>query len=317
MEWWIIGGAGAILLLLLAATYWAYWKAFYQSPKNRGKVNPFPGNEQYIPYREEIRRLMDELAATPCEKITISSSVDGTTLAARYYHFADGAPIQILFHGYRGAAGRDFCGGFRLCREGGCNALLVDQRAHGESGSRTITFGVKERYDCLDWANYAANRFPDAKIFLVGVSMGASTVLMASALPLPPQVVGVMADCGYTSPKEIIQQVIGDMGLPVKLAYPLVRLGGRLFGRFDVDSASVPEALRECRLPVLMVHGEEDRFVPCEMSRTNAAACGSEVTLITVPGAGHGMSYFADLPGYEKNVYDFVRRISEGSAPEK
>ena len=72
--------------------------------------------------------------------------------------------------------------------------LLPDQRAHGYSGGHTITMGVKERYDARDWAVWARSHFgPEVPIFLMGVSMGAATVVLAAGLSLPDNVCGVVA----------------------------------------------------------------------------------------------------------------------------
>ena len=132
---------------------------------------------------------------------------------------------------------------------------------------------------------------PDVKIILTGISMGASTVLMASGHPLPRNVIGVLADCGYSSPKEIIKVVIGQMGLPVELSYPFVRLAARLYGGFDLEETSPAQMVKSSRVPVIFFHGEADAYVPCEMSRVNYEACASRKRLVTIPGAGHGLSY--------------------------
>lgn len=149
--------------------------------------------------------MIRDTLSIPYEDVFITS-FDGLRLHAKFYAASERkAPVQIMFHGYKSSAERDFCGGLREGIDGGFNVLLVDQRAHGESEGKYLTFGVNERFDCLSWASYAAERFGnDVKIYLYGISMGAATVLMASALPLPKSVSGIVADCGYTSPKDII-----------------------------------------------------------------------------------------------------------------
>ncbi len=169
-----------------------------------------------------------------------------------------------------------------------------------------ITFGIKEHKDCLCWVDFMCHHFgPEVKIILTGISMGASTVLMAAGHPLPPQVIGVLADCGYNSARDIIQKVIRDMGLPAGPAYWFVRLGARLFGGFDPEETSPQQALRHCTLPVIFFHGESDDYVPMEMSRINFEACPSRKMLITVPGAGHGLSYPKDPEGYLAALREF------------
>ena len=264
-------------------------------------------------YAKVINKCIEEFKTIPYEKVTIQSR-DGIRLAGRYYHFKDGAPISIVFHGYRGNVARDGCGGFRMSRDNGFNVLLINQRAHFESGGRTITFGVKERYDCLDWIEYVRERFgKDTPVMLMGLSMGAAVVLMAGGLDLPSNVKGIFADCGYTSPKEILQTVIKQMKLPVKISYFFVRLSAIIFGGFDPEEASAKEALKNCKIPVMFVHGEADDFVPCQMSRDNYEACASRKEILTVPGAKHGMSYCIDSEAYVNAVQKFMDSIMEKS----
>ena len=118
-----------------------------------------------------------------------------------------------------------------------------------------------------------------------------------------------MADCPYSSPKEIIMQECGKMGLPPSLAYPFVRLGGMIYGGFDPSSATAKDAVKHSKTPILIVHGEADDFVPCRMSREIYDACASDKTLVTVPLASHGLSYIVDRPLYEKTVTAFFEKI--------
>ena len=195
----LLAAGAAAGTAVLGAAYAVYRVAFYQKPTT--KV-PSPAD---MPTRECYRKAMgpdaDALARDMFKAVHITAQ-DGTPLAARYYHHADGAPLAIIFHGYRGYAERDGLGGYTLCTALGYNVLLPDQRAHGYSGGHTITMGVKERYDARDWTVWARSRFgPEVPIFLMGVSMGAATVLLAAGLNLPDNVCGIVADCGYTRPR--------------------------------------------------------------------------------------------------------------------
>lgn len=265
--------------------------------------------ERTLPYGAQMHADAAALASAPYEPVQITAD-DGVPLAARYYHHADGAPVVLILHGYRGFARRDGMGGYTLCKKLGYNVLLPDQRAHGASGGHAITMGVKERYDCRAWAYWAYKRFgPGTPLFLVGVSMGAATVLLAAGLDLPPTVRGIVADCGYTSPRDIIRKCLPEFlpHLPVGPVYAVGRLGTRLFGRFDPEDADCRAALAKATAPVLLIHGEADAFVPCAMSRENFDACAAPKRLVTIPGAGHAVAYYVDTPGYERAVTDFMR----------
>lgn len=304
MRWfWLLPIILAAAVLLIA--YICFRMAFYTSRKEPREEYAIPQGEIYAPYREQMVSWIKEMRAMPREALSITSH-DGLTLRGRLFVYAPDAPIELMFHGYRGDGERDLCGGVQRCFALGHSALVVDQRGCGSSEGHVITFGVKEHRDCLDWLAYIRQRFgPEVKILLCGISMGASTVLMAAGHKLPENVMGVLADCGYSSARKIVQKVIRDMKLPAKLAYPFVRLGARIYGGFDLEEMPPVEALRRCSVPVLFFHGQEDAFVPCEMSLENYEACASRKKLVTVPGAGHGLSYLMDRQGYLEEMNAF------------
>ena len=306
MKWLIIPAAAGVLTL--AAAYAAVRIGCYVPPRCDEDVFSMPDTEQYNVFRAQSEKMIRDTLSIPYEDVFITS-FDGLRLHAKFYAASERkAPVQIMFHGYKSSAERDFCGGLREGIDGGFNVLLVDQRAHGESEGKYLTFGVNERFDCLSWASYAAERFGnDVKIYLYGISMGAATVLMASALPLPKSVSGIVADCGYTSPKAIICSVLRDHHVPAAPVYAVAKLGARLFCGFDLDSASAPDALRRSHIPVLFIHGDDDRFVPCRMSRENFEASAAEhKKLLIVHNAGHGLSYMLDRPAYLSSLHSFL-----------
>ena len=301
--WILLGCVALILLISFICFFMAFWV-----PKHRpvGEDEyPTPEGKVYEPFRERMVNWMRETRKLPHEDFYIDS-FDGLKLHGRYYEYAPGAPIELMFHGYRGTADRDLCGGVQRCFALKRSALVVDQRASNYSEGHVITFGIKEHKDCHKWVDFMVEHFgPEVKIILTGISMGASTVLMAAGSPLPPQVKGVLADCGFTSAKEIIYKVIRQMKLPPKLLYPFVRLAAKIFGGFDLESFSALEAVQKATLPIIFFHGEDDDFVPCSMSEENFEACASRKALVTIPGAGHGLSYPVDKQGYLNALENF------------
>lgn len=298
--------AGTAAGAAVAGAAWGYCAAFARSRRRQSPSRSVPPGAAFDPYREAMLENIDRVLAAPYQWLRIRSG-DGVELVGKYYAGDPGAPLMIFFHGYRSTAERDGSGGFQLCREKGWHILLVDQRAHGESGGRTITFGIRERWDCLAWAEEMTRRLgTETPIFLWGISMGAATVLMASELELPPAVRGIAADCGYDTPAGILKETIRRHRWPVTPLYRLTALGARLFGGFSVTECSALEAVRHARVPVLLIHGEADHTVPCAMAYALRDACASPVTLVTVPGAEHGISWYADLPAYRKALEEFV-----------
>ncbi len=300
-----------LLILAVAAAGLYVCAGYVFAPDRKQTLDPYvlPKGDIYKKNPHITRGLLEGALALPFEEVTITSH-DGLTLYGRYYAGQGDGPLQIMFHGYQSSAIRDFCGGLQLALDLGCSALVVDQRAHGKSSGKYLTFGVKERLDCRDWVAYAAARWPGTPLVLTGISMGAATVLMASELELP-HVKGIVADCGYTSPRAILRKVIADMHLPVGLTYGLVRLSARLYCGFDTDDGSAPEALAKTALPCLFIHGEADDFVPCTMSRENYAACAGEKTILTVPGAAHGLSFTTDYDAYRAAVSVFLEKYAK------
>jgi len=300
-----------LTVLILAGGWYAYSAAFY-APKHRRTAADAPlEGEQYEAVAEHIGRISSIMQRIPFQEVRITAR-DGTVLYGRYYHIKDGAPIELLFHGYRSHPYRDCSGGHALARKMGFNTLVVDQRAHGSSGGHTITFGVRERLDCMDWIHALNLRFGAATpVILSGLSMGAATVLMASGLDLPDNVTCIMADSPYSSPGGIIRKVCRDDRLPVWLCMPFVHLAALLYGCFRLNASTAKAAVRNASVPILLIHGEDDRFVPWEMSLEIAANAASRTEVVTFPGAGHGLSYLTDPIRYEKTVCSFLRSIPE------
>lgn len=298
-----------LILGILLGAWYAYNTAFY-SPRNRRiSVNEPIKGAQYEAVADNITRISSIMQRIPFEEVTIES-FDGTKLYGRYYHLRDGAPVEILFHGYRSHPFRDCSGGHALSRKMGFNALVIDQRAHGNSGGHTICFGIKERQDCLCWVNYVNGRFGQkTPVILSGLSMGAATVLMSASLELPGNVACIIADSPYSAPSAIIEKVCQDQHYPVPLCRPFLHLGAFLFGGFRLNGCTANEAVTHAKVPVLLLHGEADHFVPCGMSLEIAAHCASRVEAATFPEAGHGLSYMTDPVRYEKVVCHFLQSI--------
>ena len=264
--WILLGCLAGVAALILGGAYICFRITFYSPPRGKRGIHdqeyPLPTGKVYEAYREPMIEWIKNARTLPHKEVSVTS-FDGLTLRGRYYEFSPDAPIELLFHGYRGWAERDLSGGVARCHALGRSALIVDHRGSGESDGGMVTFGILERLDCRTWVDFIIKSInPNAKIILTGISMGASTVMLAASQPMPPNVVGVLADCGYTSARAIIQKVMRDMKLPAPLLYPLVKLGARIYGKFDPDEDSSIESMRRCQLPVFFIHGDTDDFVP-------------------------------------------------------
>lgn len=307
IAFWIGIALISLLLLILIISYVTFRMVFLSVREKHPKLyDGLKGNLDEKKAR--CLHLVDTFAKIEYKEVTARSR-DGLTLFAKYYHCSDSAPLEIQFHGYKSMGERDFAGIAADSIRRGHNVLLVSQRAHGRSEGKVISFGIFEKYDVLSWVEYAIEKFgKDVKILLCGLSMGAATVLMSASLGLPKNVVGIHADCPYSSAEKIIKKVCRDMKIPPTLAFPFIRLGGYLFGGFDIRDGDVYDAVRNTDIPILLVHGDGDRFVPVEMS-DEIHSLGKTVTYLKVKDATHGLSYVYDYDAYTTALNTFLARI--------
>ena len=242
-------------------------------------------------------------------KECVTKSFDGLTLYGKYYEYEKGAPIELMHHGYRGYCDRDLCGGVQRCFTLKRNCLLIDLRTSGKSGGNVISFGINESRDTLAWVDYIIENIDkDAEIILTGISMGASTVLMAGGENLPKNVTHIVADSGYTSAKDIIKKVIKQIHLPPNLVYPIIKLSAKMYGGFNLEENSPIKAIENCKIPIIFFHGEDDGFVPCEMSKKHFEEYKNKKAILTVKGADHGLCYLVDKEGYLKTIREFEKK---------
>ena len=308
---WIgLGIVGLLLAAILITAYVCYRIMLYSKPRKLPGEGEYeiPEGEIYAVFKEDMIGWTKMIRAYPYKEYSIQS-FDGLTLRAKLYEYKPGAPIELMFHGYRGYAERDLSGGVERCFKLGHSALLIDHRGAGCSDGHVITFGILEKRDALRWVDFAVREFgEDARLILTGISMGAATVMMAAGEELPPQIQYVLADCGYTSPREIISKVMRDLKLPPALLYPCATLGARIFGGFNLNEDSPLEAMARCKLPVVFAHGDADDFVPYDMSVRLCEVCtGRHKKLVTIRGAGHGLAFPVARDEYVEALAEFKR----------
>ena len=301
---------GVLLIFLFVFTVYAYSVTFRRKKRPVDAVRDLGLS---VSFGAELTHLSEKLRQIPFEEVRTVSH-DGLILVGRYYEVAKGAPVHILFHGYNSSPVHDFCASVSMNLEDGHNVLLVYQRAHGRSEGHTLSFGHFEKYDVLAWVRYAIEREGEGvEILLAGISMGAATVILSAALDLPENVKCAIVDCPYSTAKEVIMLTAKRMGFPPKLVYPFIRLGARIFGRFDPDCVSVENAAKNLKIPVMLMHGEDDRFVPKYMSDKISAASGGLIEYHTFEGADHGMSALTDTERNYALCYEFTDRYIKGN----
>ena len=253
---------------------------------------------------------LERAGAVPVE----TESHDGLRLVGHWLEVENPKRVIVAMHGWRGSWARDFGLISEFWREQGCSVLFAEQRGQGESGGKHIGFGLLERHDCLRWVRWVCENQPGLPVYLAGVSMGATTVLMAGGMELPETVRGILADCGYTSAHDIWKHV-AEHNLHLRYSLYAAAANDLCRRRIDLDARdySTLDAMAECEVPVLFVHGTDDSFVPISMTFENYKACAAPKRLLVVPGAEHAMSYLTDRPAYEKAMLEFWEAFDRGA----
>lgn len=298
--------------LLFLALIFGGWLVFYKGCV-RWKEMPWLVQEEiektkYKKYSSLIRRSHDWLCSHAPLDVYVQSR-DGLKLHALWVS-AENARGTILFaHGYRSTYLVDFGGAMDLYHSLGFNLLIPDQRAHGKSEGKYITFGVKESEDMLCWLEYHNRCLGNYPVLLSGMSMGASTMMYLADRELPKNVRGMIVDCGFSSPYDILDAVFRSIThLPSWLCLWATNLFTKLFAGFTLKEKDSRKTLANNCIPIIMVHGKNDDFVPCTMTEDGFAACTGEKEVLLVDGAGHGLSFLIDREKYISTITRFLEK---------
>lgn len=299
--------AAAVLTAYCATKFFVTVALDRTVPKTMARAKTLlSGGQSTNGFQVARREASQRLAARENEIVELISH-DETPLIGHWFPQENPKRIVIAMHGWRSSWSRDFGLVSDFLEENGCSVLYAEQRGQNNSGGDYMGFGLIERYDCLDWVHWVTERCgKDIPIYLAGVSMGATTVLMSMGLKLPENVRGVIADCGFTSPDAIWRHVTNsNLHLPYGINGVIANGICKRKIQCGTEDYSTIEALQNTAIPVLLIHGTDDRFVPIAMTYENYKACVSPKKLLVVPGAGHAMSCYTDKAGYEAAVGDF------------
>lgn len=218
-----------------------------------------------------------------------------------------GTKYALVCHGYTSKA-KHMAGFVNKFHSLGYNVLAVDARAHGDSEGTKIGMGWVERFDVIEWIKYIISLEPDAQIILHGVSMGASTVLMASGEELPKNVKAIIADCGYTSEWDEFRQEADVLHIPW---FPVLNASSaisKVRDGYDFKQASAVEQVKKSHIPTLFIHGSKDELVPYGMLNELYSAANCEKEILTIQGAGHALSSSVAPELYWNTVETFLKK---------
>lgn len=309
----IVGGvlavAGALVVFQAGEAAYFYRRTMKRSKAKVERTMKMAGTDwnQHMAFIEKRKEAM---LAQPHEDVFIKSG-DGLKLHATYFPGKQEGKIVICFHGYTSEGMKDYIGLSGYYLERGYSMLLVDERAHGQSEGTYIGFGCKDRWDALKWIEWVIQTCGEqVQILLHGTSMGGATVLMTSGLSLPGQVKGIISDCAFTSPKYVFTHVLHSMyHLPAFPLIPITDWINKKRAGYGMDECNAAREVRKAKVPILMIHGKADTFVPVSMCQEIYDNCASPKKLLVVPGAAHAESYYKDTENYEKALDEFTGGI--------
>ena len=304
--------AGILLLLMISG-----WYVFFSACVRRKEYNWLDEKEisrtPYAKYYKAILKSNQWLIDHRADDIYITSK-DNLKLHALWIPAEKPCGTVILAHGYKSTMLADFSYVLDFYHAMGMNLLIPDQRCHGKSEGKYITFGVKESDDMLRWLEYHNRQFGDYPVILSGLSMGASTMLYLADADLTENVKGIIADCGFTSPKEIISHVFTSVThLPAGPSVWAANLFAKAFAGFSLSEKDTRKSLANSKVPVFMIHGKMDDFVPCWMTEQGFDACIADKQVLLVEGADHGVSFLFDSDSYTNMLIAFLEKNIGGA----
>jgi uncharacterized protein len=230
----------------------------------------------------------------------------GPRLVAWFLRPATGnAGCVMILHGV-GDTSASALGLAPMFLEKGYAVLLPDSRGHGDSGGDTVSYGVLEKWDLIEWTRWLHSA-GCRDIFGLGESMGGAILLQAAAER--PVFRAVVAECPFASLRwvaqdRIVQSLPGPPAFRLIVARILVTGAfwyARLRYHLDLDAAAPIRSVERLRTPVLLIQGLRDSNVWPAHARAIAASGGS-VTLWLVPGAGHTAAAAADTEAFKRRV---------------
>lgn len=233
-------------------------------------------------------------------------SFDNLNLFAEVFFNNSSNKWVIILHGYGLSGEAMYSTGLKFYQQG-FNVLIPNLRGHGSSSGNYIGMGWHDRIDLIYWINEVIKYNKDAHIVLYGVSMGASTVLMATGEVLPNNVKYAISDCAFTSAYDIFKYQIKKFhNLP---SFPILDIMGficKIKNNYSIRQASALKQVKKSTTPTLFIHGNKDNFVPIKMmfSLYQNASCPKKMLIIE--NAGHATSEIIQTQKYWSEIFNFL-----------
>ena len=307
----LVAGAGVAAI----ANEWIYRALIYADftvPKALGKML---SESKPIDGKEKIRRKNIQWLEEYGYERHFIVNADGNRLTGYLMRPKKESNVYVFCsHGYRNKGRPEWCYYTKhYVEELGINMFFVDHQGAGESEGKYVGFGSFESRDSLQWLEYMNETFgSDIEIFLHGISMGSATVmLMTGSGRLPENVRFTVADCGFTSALDEFTYKLESLGLPKQPIIPIVCEYNRRRAGYDFQKdTNALEAVGRAKIPMLFIHGGNDKFVPTYMANQLFDACSAPYKdKLIVEGADHGESYLIDKEACENKMNEFIEKF--------
>lgn len=307
MEWYLILIIVIISLIFIyfAIIYYHFRKSFVRSDKKGLPITD--ERHPYHKYKDHVLKGNAAFDSFDKEEVSVKS-FDNLLLKGWYVKNKDNNKIIILFHGYHSSCKGQYAMSYHF-HNLGYSLLIVDQRAHKSSQGKYIGMGVLERHDCLKWIEYVQGRFGrEISIVLFGTSMGSATIMMASELIKTTQVKGLICDCGFDSCFNEICHVMNK--IPKFPIMDTINLYSNLLAKYDMKKVTSSKSLANSNIPILIIHGKKDDFVPCSNALKCYEASKSSIKhLLLMEDSIHATCYCDEPEVYDKAIKDFLIEI--------
>ncbi|MCM1991933.1 alpha/beta hydrolase [Oceanirhabdus seepicola] len=250
------------------------------------------------------REFLDKLYQ---EKVFIKS-VDGFKLSGMFIHGNENNDKTLLVsHGITSGIPASY----KYARpfiERGWNVLLIYHRRHSDSEGKYSTMGYYEKHDLLSWIEFIKEKVVDNSIIGIhGESMGASSALLTANMT--NEIDFIIADCGFSSFHDLLLYKFKKSKVPI---FPLLNITyryTRFKAKFNVKDVNPIESIKDSGIPVLFIHGKEDKFVPTFMSENMYKETKGYKEIYLVPDAAHAQSIFVDYETYKNKMMNFVDKV--------
>ncbi len=309
--WKALLGTGAVMAAADVGTAEYFFRRVMIRQNTKTERTKEMSGTDWESHMPKIKAWKEWMLSQPHEDVYIWSE-DGLKLHGSYFP-GEGSKkkIVICFHGYTSDGMSGFIGLSNYYLPRGYQMLLVDQRAHGKSEGDYIGFGCLDRKDAVCWIRYIEEKLgPDCEIVLHGTSMGGATVLMASGLWLGPSVKGIISDCAFTSAWDVFTYVLKQRyHLPAR---PIMETADRMAKKragYGLRECNAAEEVKKTTVPILLIHGDADTFVPCEMCEEIHRNCAPGTEKLIVPGAGHCESHYVATEVVEEKLTEFLSKV--------